>query len=120
MKYTVVRRMDVEGKLYFPGDVVDDPDRATLLIERGFIVPLAKDVSPSPDVGKTELTINELRSRARELGLPASGTKVELAAAIDAEEARLTSEQASSASPSVEGPAHPTSGEQVDEGGEGK
>jgi hypothetical protein len=122
VKYAVVRRTDVAGEVFFPGDFVHDPDRASLLIERGFIVPLGPasevpnvvlatdgaggvDNAPAPVTTTTELTINELRAQARSLGLLASGSKADLTAAIAAEEGRLSAEQASSASPSAEEPA---------------
>jgi len=114
MKYAVVRRADIAGELLFPGDFVIDPDRAQILIERGYIVPLGESDNATPPGATVEPTINELRARARELGLPASGSKADLAAAIAAEEDRLTAEQASSASPSAEEPAQLDASEQSD------
>lgn len=107
MRYAVVRRAELAGEVLFPGDFVTDPDRATLLIQRGFIVP-SVDGSPEPEAH--EPSINELRARARELGLQPKGTKQELADAIA--EAEVNAEQAPSTSPSVGEPAPDASGDE--------
>lgn len=97
MKYAIVRRADIGGKLYFPGDFVTNPDRADLLVSRGFIVPAE---APAPTLPQSDLTTGELRARAKELGISSVGkTRVELIALVASEEARQ-SEQTPETPPS--------------------
>jgi hypothetical protein len=90
-KYLVVKRVDV-GWFAFAGEVLEGPANADLLIHRGFVTPVPDDY-PAPvsrglivDPEDSGPTYKELQAQAKELGIPAKGTRDELAAAVEAAE----------------------------------
>ena len=92
MKYAVTRRASIDGITYYPGDFVTDPDRAVLLVRRGFLVPVEAyqtEVPSSDSGGSARPTYQELRARAKELGISAKGTFDELFVAVTAAELSL-------------------------------
>jgi hypothetical protein len=99
MKCKVLTNLSHDGKDYVPGDVVELTEAQVKPLLPDVVEPMGKMKSePAPAIpsdeeeDEEELSYNELREKAKELGVPANGSKEDLKERIAEAEAKADEE----------------------------
>lgn len=94
MKCKVLTNLSHDGKDYVSGDVVELTEAQVKPLLPDVVEPMGKMKSepapekPSDEEDEEELSYNELREKAKELGIPANGSKEDLKERIAEAEAK--------------------------------